>query len=59
MDYEVRNDTRDQAKHGLRVSNFKIRKHLPGAARVNLLEFFIVVCELNNFELFLKNDEIG
>ena len=60
MDYEVRNDMTGQAKSGLRVSKVKIRKHLPGTARVNLLEFLQsrVECKFSKFELFLKNGEI-
>ena len=41
MGWEVKNDVRGvmKVKCGLKVSNMKMRKYLPGAAGVNLSEF--------------------
>ena len=44
MDSEVKHNVRGQAKHGLRVSNVKIRKYLQGLLGQISWKFWLTVC---------------
>ena len=42
----------------IKVSNVKIRKYLPGLLGQILRNFWVVVCELNLFELFWPESQV-
>ena len=59
MGWEDKNDMRDQADHGLRVCNEKIRKYLLGLPGQICQNFWEAMCGINQLELFFfKNGEI-